>query len=150
MNDLESAIKALIIDALQLEDIHPEDIDTDAPLFGDGLGLDSIDALELGVALKKHFGLALATNDPSLCAIGEALSLGHVLSDIWMLSLGTGRPIRDLSQPEQDKIGHESTGWGVLGWVTNGLIEHMMGASSTVSAHQCEQLLGERYLRVTG
>jgi len=64
--ELESAIKALIVDALQLEDIRPEDIDTDAPLFGEGLGLDSIDALELGVALKKRFGLTLATNDPAI------------------------------------------------------------------------------------
>ncbi|MDO9225012.1 MAG: phosphopantetheine-binding protein [Pseudomonadota bacterium] len=63
---LEAAIKVLIIDALQLEDIQPEDIDTDAPLFGEGLGLDSIDALELGVALKKHFGLTLASNDPAI------------------------------------------------------------------------------------
>lgn len=64
--ELESAIKALIVDALQLEDIQPEDIDTDEPLFGEGLGLDSIDALELGVALKKRFGLTLATNDPAI------------------------------------------------------------------------------------
>jgi len=66
MDELESAIKALIIDALQLEDIQPEDINTEAPLFGEGLGLDSIDALELGVALKKRFGLTLATNDPAI------------------------------------------------------------------------------------
>jgi len=65
-NELEAAIKVLIIDALQLEDIQPEDIDTDAPLFGEGLGLDSIDALELGVALKKRFGLSLASNDPAI------------------------------------------------------------------------------------
>lgn len=66
MNELEAAIKALVVDTLQLEDIRPEDIDTDAPLFGEGLGLDSIDALELGVALKKRFGLTLATNDPAI------------------------------------------------------------------------------------
>jgi len=66
MNELEDVIKALIIDTLQLEDIRPEDIDTDAPLFGEGLGLDSIDALELGVALKKRFGLTLASNDPTI------------------------------------------------------------------------------------
>lgn len=66
MHELEDAIKAMIIDALQLEDIRPEDIDTDAPLFGEGLGLDSIDALELGVALKKRFGLTLASNDPAI------------------------------------------------------------------------------------
>jgi uncharacterized protein len=93
---------------------------------------------------------ALTTNDPSLCAITEALAMGHVLSDIWMLSLGTGRPARDLTQEEQDRIGHASQGWGIVGWVGNGLIEHMMSASSSVSAHQCNQLLGARYLRVNG
>lgn len=66
MHELEQAIKALIVEALQLEDTRPEDIDTEAPLFGEGLGLDSIDALELGVALKKQFGLTLASNDPAL------------------------------------------------------------------------------------
>ena len=66
MTELENAIKAMIVEALQLEDIRPEDIDTDAPLFGEGLGLDSIDALELGVELKKRFGLTLVSNDPAI------------------------------------------------------------------------------------
>lgn len=93
---------------------------------------------------------ALTTNDPSLCAITEALAMGHVLSDIWMISIGTGRPVHDLTQEDRDEIGKASQGWGIVGWVTNGLLEHMMSASSCVSAHQCEQLLGDRYLRVTG
>ncbi len=93
---------------------------------------------------------ALATNDPSQCAISEALAMGHSLEDIWMLSLGTGTPIHDLSQQERDKIGEESRGWGILHWLTNGLLDHMMSASSSVSAHQCEQLLGNRYLRING
>jgi len=93
---------------------------------------------------------ALATNDPSQCAISEALAMGHLLDDIWMLSLGTGKPAHDLSQEERDKIGTESRGWGILDWLTNGLLDHMMSASSSVSAHQCEQLLGERYLRING
>ena len=93
---------------------------------------------------------ALATNDPSQCAISEALAMGHMLDDIWMLSLGTGRPAHDLSQEERDKIGKESRGWGILDWLTNGLLDHMMSASSSVSAHQCEQLLGKRYLRING
>ncbi|MDP2432149.1 MAG: phosphopantetheine-binding protein [Pseudomonadota bacterium] len=80
-NELESAIKALIVDALQLEDIQPEDIDTDAPLFGEGLGLDSIDALELGVALKKRFGLTLATNDPDIKDHFRSVgSLAHLIA----------------------------------------------------------------------
>lgn len=59
MNDTELAIKELIIEALNLEDLGPDDIDTEAPLFGDGLGLDSIDALELGVAIRRKYGVNL-------------------------------------------------------------------------------------------
>ncbi|MFP3089353.1 phosphopantetheine-binding protein [Treponema sp. TIM-1] len=57
MSDLKLQIKELIINALELEDIKPENINNSAPIFGEGLGLDSIDALELGVALKKRFGV---------------------------------------------------------------------------------------------
>ncbi len=60
MNNLENEIKALIIEALNLEDMTPEEIETDAPLFGEGLGLDSIDALELGLAVKKRYGVNLS------------------------------------------------------------------------------------------
>lgn len=54
MEVLHNEIKQLIIDALNLEDISIDDIETQAPLFGDGLGLDSIDALELGLAIKRN------------------------------------------------------------------------------------------------
>lgn len=57
MDELKNEIKEVIISSLQLEDITPADIVDEDPLFGDGLGLDSIDALELGVALKKKFGI---------------------------------------------------------------------------------------------
>ena len=59
---LEQEVKELIIDVLQLEDITPADIDASAPLFGEGLGLDSIDALELGVALQKKYGIVLSAD----------------------------------------------------------------------------------------
>ena len=59
MNDLVEELKILIIETLDLEDISPPDIDPDAPLFGEGLGLDSIDALELGVALQKRYGVKI-------------------------------------------------------------------------------------------
>lgn len=49
---MQNALKQLIIETLNLEDISPDEIETEAPLFGDGLGLDSIDALELGLAIK--------------------------------------------------------------------------------------------------
>lgn len=57
---LEQEVKEMIIDVLQLEDISAADIETDAPLFVEGLGLDSIDALELGVALQKRYGISLS------------------------------------------------------------------------------------------
>ena len=62
MQALEQEIKELIIDALELEDLTPADIDSTAPLFGEGLGLDSIDALELGVSLQKRYGIKLSAN----------------------------------------------------------------------------------------
>jgi len=58
----EEDIKRLIVDVLQLEDTTPADIDVEAPLFGDGLGLDSIDALELGVAIQRRYGVVLSAN----------------------------------------------------------------------------------------
>ncbi|WP_236798109.1 phosphopantetheine-binding protein [Aliivibrio fischeri] len=63
MEVLHNEIKQLIIDALNLEDISVDDIETEAPLFGDGLGLDSIDALELGLAIKKKYNLVLDADD---------------------------------------------------------------------------------------
>ena len=60
MEELILTLKEQIIDALNLEEITPADIDNDAPLFGDGLGLDSIDALELIVILDKFYGIKLA------------------------------------------------------------------------------------------
>lgn len=60
MVELQNEIKALIIEALNLEDINIDDIDTQAPLFNEGLGLDSIDALELGLALKNRYSVILS------------------------------------------------------------------------------------------
>ena len=56
---LQREIKQLIIDALGLEDLGPDDIAADQPLFGVGLGLDSVDALELGLAIQKRFGIKI-------------------------------------------------------------------------------------------
>lgn len=60
MNELIQTLKEQIIDALNLEEITPADIENDAPLFGAGLGLDSIDALELIVILDRYYGIKLA------------------------------------------------------------------------------------------
>jgi acyl carrier protein len=59
---LEPEIKELIITTMSLEDIGVDDIDAEAPLFNEGLGLDSIDALELGLALQKRYGITLAAD----------------------------------------------------------------------------------------
>ena len=62
MENLIDELKLKVIDALNLEGMTPEDIDSDAPLFGDaGLGLDSIDVLELIVLLEKNYGIRLST-----------------------------------------------------------------------------------------
>ena len=63
MDELKQQIKETIISSLQLEDVTPEDIVDSEPLFGEGLGLDSIDALELGVALKKKFGVKFSAEN---------------------------------------------------------------------------------------
>lgn len=59
MDALITDLKGKIIEQLNLEDVKPQDIDANAPLFGSGLGLDSIDALELIVLLEKHYGLRI-------------------------------------------------------------------------------------------
>ena len=62
MEELILELKQQIIEALNLEEMTPDEIDTDAPLFGnDGLGLDSIDALELIVLMEKRYGIKLAS-----------------------------------------------------------------------------------------
>ncbi|AHN27809.1 acyl carrier protein [Snodgrassella alvi] len=67
MSDLVIQIKELIIDSLGLEDITTDDIGDDMALFGDdGLGLDSVDALELGLAIQKKFGLQMENDSSQL------------------------------------------------------------------------------------
>jgi len=58
-SNLELELKSFIIDTLDLEDVTPDSIASEGPLFGEGLGLDSVDALELGIALKKRYGIRL-------------------------------------------------------------------------------------------
>lgn len=59
MQDLIEQLKSKIVDVLMLEDVEPADIEDDAPLFGEGLELDSIDALELVVMFEKEYGIVL-------------------------------------------------------------------------------------------
>jgi acyl carrier protein len=62
MDNLILELKEEIIKSLNLEEMTPEDIDSDAPLFGEGLGLDSIDALELIVLMERNYGIKLANS----------------------------------------------------------------------------------------
>lgn len=92
MQNLELEIKELIISSLSLEDIQPDDIDADAPLFVDGLGLDSIDALELGVALQKRYGVTMS---------GEATDMRKHFQNVKSLAnfvLTTKKPLANAGQ----------------------------------------------------
>ncbi|WP_158780427.1 phosphopantetheine-binding protein [Pantoea sp. BAV 3049] len=66
MEELALEIKQMIIDTLNLEEIDVTEIESDAPLFGDGLGLDSIDALELGLAVKNRYGVVLSAESEEM------------------------------------------------------------------------------------
>ena len=76
MNDslaAERKLAELIVEVLNLEDISPEEIQPEEPLFGDGLGLDSIDALELALAISKEYGVQLKADDDETRAVFENL-----------------------------------------------------------------------------
>ena len=70
---LLNEVAGLIVEALHLEDLRPEDIDPDAPLFGKGLGLDSIDALELALAVSQRYGVTLSSEDPLIREVFASL-----------------------------------------------------------------------------
>ena len=63
MEELETEIKHLIVESLSLADVKADDISVDAPLFAEGLGLDSIDALELAMAIRKKYGVRTQSDD---------------------------------------------------------------------------------------
>lgn len=85
MQELERELKQLLIEVLNLEDLSVEQIDSEAPLFGDGLGLDSIDALELGVAIRKKYDVQIDADSEvtrqhfaSIANLARFISGGHV------------------------------------------------------------------------
>ncbi|MBL6985436.1 MAG: acyl carrier protein [Methylobacter sp.] len=71
---MENELKQLIIDTLDLEDISVSDIDSDAPLFNDGLGLDSIDALELGLAIRKKYDVKIDADKDDVVKIFSSVA----------------------------------------------------------------------------
>lgn len=62
VTEIEAEVKAIIIETLRLEDMTPDDISSVDPLFNDGLGLDSLDALELGIAISKKYDIKLKSD----------------------------------------------------------------------------------------
>lgn len=81
MDGMEAEIKQLIVQALKLEDITWQDVDSVAPLFGEGLGLDSIDALELGVAIRQRYSIKIdAVNDQVRTHFFNVRSLAHFIA----------------------------------------------------------------------
>jgi acyl carrier protein len=81
-------LASLVVEVLSLEDVDPDQIDLDSPLFGEGLGLDSLDMLELSLAIQQRYGVKLKADDPqneaifsSLRSLAAHVSGGHTLRD---------------------------------------------------------------------
>ncbi len=70
----ELEVAKLIVETLNLEDVSPEEIESQAPLFRDGLGLDSIDALELSLGIKQQYGIQLKADDENITEIFSTLA----------------------------------------------------------------------------
>jgi len=80
--DLERQLKEVIVEALMLEDVSADDIDSEEPLFVEGLGLDSIDALELAIAVDKHFGVRIKPEEDDTRAIfGSVRALAAFIAE---------------------------------------------------------------------
>jgi acyl carrier protein len=74
-------VKQLIIDSLRIEGMAAEDIETDAPLFGEGLGLDSIDALQLVVAMEKDYGVVVSDAATGTVVFQSVRSMAKYISE---------------------------------------------------------------------
>lgn len=81
MQDLKFTLKKQIIEELNLEDIKPEDIEDNAPLFGDGLGLDSIDALELVVLMEKYHGVKITDENVGKKVLASINNMAEYISE---------------------------------------------------------------------
>ncbi len=80
MEQLKLELKTLIITAANLDDVEPSEIEDDQPLFVEGLGLDSIDALELSVALETNYGINISDSDTAKAAFASINTLAEFVS----------------------------------------------------------------------
>lgn len=81
MSDLKQKVKEMIIQRLKLEDMTPDQIEDEAPLFGEGLGLDSIDALELVLGVEQIFGVKIEDEASGLRAFKNVASLAAFIAE---------------------------------------------------------------------
>ena len=81
MTDLKQQLKKIIIDDLKIQGVTPEELDDDDPLFGEGLGLDSLDAVELVVLIQKHFDVQIADMEEGREAFTSINSLAQYIDD---------------------------------------------------------------------
>lgn len=78
--EIAERVKRLIVENLHLDGLHPEMIDEAAPLFGEGLGLDSVDALELVVAVEKEFGIKIKSSEIGREVFSSVASLSRFIA----------------------------------------------------------------------
>lgn len=88
----------------------------------------------------------IAANNPSMCALAEAIKDKIPLNEIYLISIGTGLPNRGNSSP--DKTGESSQNWGSIEWLNNGLVDHIFSGNMEASHYLCNQILGKNYIRV--